>query len=560
MSSLITLVENNCKSCLKCVRNCPTKSITFENNHPTIIEEECIHCGNCYLCCPQSAKEIRSDLEVVKKWLRESQEVIVSVAPSYQVIWPNFSKLKQGLLELGFSAVEETALGAHVVSSEYSRLLSENKMSNIIETCCPTIVRLIETKYPELISSLSPVASPMIVHARMLKKRYPDAKVVFLSPCIAKQDEMSDPRFEGAVDAILSMPELDEWLMDVDAYVDEGNAVEEEIARIYPVSGGIIETINDFCEYKTLAIEGLKRCEAALNSIKNGHLKGYFFEMNACLGGCLGGPYLLAYKDNEWLAQVRINAHCSDNKISYSENELDLSAQYFDKSVQHKEYSEMEIYSVLTSMGKADRSKRLDCGACGYDTCREKAVAVLDGKSDPKHCLPYALENAESISNLIIKHSPNGIIVVDSDHKIKEINPSAISMLHLQNYSVKGFEIEAIIHSDQLKEMLANGIDGVKYFVDEYIEGQYIYEHALIPIEEEKSFVIILMDLTAKRKQQEKLKAIRKETIGSTQKVIDKQMRVVQEIASLLGETTAETKMVLTKLNKAIAHEDDVNE
>lgn len=559
MSSLITLVENNCKSCLKCVRNCPTKSITFENNHPAIIEEECIHCGNCYLCCPQSAKQIRSDKELVKQWLKAGIEVIVSVAPSYQVIWPNYSKLKQGLLELGFSAVEETAKGAHVVSSEYSRLLSENKMNNIIETCCPTIVRLIETKYPELISSLSPVASPMVVHARMIKQNHPNAKVVFLSPCIAKQDEMSDPRFAGAVDAILSMPEMDEWLMDVDFYEDE-NMVEEEIARIYPISGGIIETISDFCEYKTLAIEGLKRCEAALDSIKNGHLKGYFFEMNACLGGCLGGPYLLAYKDNEWLATVRINAHCSDNKIGYRETDLDLSAQYIDKSVQHKVYSEMDIYSVLSSMGKADHTKRLDCGACGYDTCREKAIAVLEGKSDPKHCLPYALENAESISNLIIKHSPNGIIVVDALHKIKEINPSAIAMLHLQNYSVKGFEIEAIIHSDQLKEMLATGIDGVKYFVDEYVEGQYVYEHALIPIEEEKAFVIILMDLTAKRKQQEKLKEIRKETIDSTQKVIDKQMRVVQEIASLLGETTAETKMVLTKLNKAIAHEEDVNE
>lgn len=555
--SLITLVENNCKSCLKCVRNCPTKSITFENNHPYIIEEECIHCGNCYLCCPQSAKEIKSDLNTVKSWLKNHEEVVVSVAPSYQVIWPHFSKLKQGLLELGFSAVEETADGAAVVSSEYMRLMEENKMTNIIETCCPVIVRLIETKYPNLIAQLAPVASPMIVHGRMLKKKYPNAKIVFLSPCIAKQDEAEDERFKDAADAVISMPDMDAWLLDTDGFdVNEEDEAEENIARIYPVSGGIIQTFDSPAQYKTLAVEGLKRCEALLESISNGHMKGYFFEMNSCQGGCLGGPYLYAYNNNEWLAQSRIREHETAPKIAYTPTELATSAEYKDHSHAQPTFSEMQIYEVLANMGKADRSKRLDCGACGYDTCREKAIAVLMGKSDPKHCLPYALENAESISNLIIKHSPNGIIVLDKYRKVKEINPSALRMLSLQNYSVKGFEIEAILPSHQLKQILADGMDSVKYFVEEYFDGKKVYEHALVPVAEENALVIILMDLTQKKLQEEKMRALRMETIESTQKVIDKQMRVVQEIASLLGETTAETKVVLTKLNKAIEKED----
>ena len=160
-----------------------------------------------------------------------------------------------------------------------------------------------------------------------------------------------------------------------------------------------------------------------------------------------------------------------------------------------------------------------------------------------------------SISNLIIKHSPNGIIVLDSNRKVKEINPSALRMLSLQNYSVKGFEIEAILPSVQLKEILAEGVEEVKYFVEEYFDGKRVYEHAVVPVKEENAYVIILMDLTQKKMQEEKMRELRRETIESTQKVIDKQMRVVQEIASLLGETTAETKVVLTKLNKAIENE-----
>ncbi|MGN1345042.1 MAG: [Fe-Fe] hydrogenase large subunit C-terminal domain-containing protein, partial [Traorella sp.] len=469
MKSLITLVEYNCKSCLKCVRSCPTKSIRFEKNHPYIIEEECIHCGNCYLCCPQSAKQIQSDLDKVKGWLNQNEKVVLSIAPSYQVVWKNYAKLKADLLNLGFYAVEETAQGAKVVSGQYGVLLQEKQMENIIETCCPTIVEMIEKEYPQLVKYLSPVASPMIVHGRMLKQKYPDAKVVFLSPCISKQYEAKDSRYHGSIDAVLSMPDLDNWLTSSND-TKQNDVEDENIARIYPISGGIIQTIESMNGYKSLAVEGINRCRALLNSIANGHLKGYFFELNACEGGCLGGPYLLAYKDNEWLAQSRISEHNRSRKIQSQSNELTMAC-FEDHSVSKKIYSEQEIDDVLNGMGKYDRSKRLDCGACGYNTCREKAIAVLDGKSDPKHCLPYALENAQSLSNLIIKHSPNGIIVLDCNAHIKEINQSALRLLGMQNYSVKGFHIQALIHSDALMETLNKNVQDVTYYVEEVHDG-----------------------------------------------------------------------------------------
>ena len=551
MSSIISLEENNCKSCLKCVRNCPTKAISFQNGRPEIIEEECLSCGRCYLYCPQSAKDVKSDLALVQAWLKAEEEVVISVAPSFPIVWPNYGKLKQGLLELGFKAVEETAQGAAIVSSEYSRLLEEGKMENIIETCCPVIVRLVETRFPGLINQLSPVASPMIVHGRMLHKAYPNAKVVFLSPCIAKQNEMSDVRFAGAVDAVLSMSEMDEWLLDTDLYDESEIGQEDNIARLYPVSGGVTKTIAEFHDYKRLAVEGLERCEAALQSIEDGHLKDFFFEMNACHGGCLGGPHLYAYKENEWLAQSRIFKQAIGNKITYSVAPVDTSAVFEDKYVPSLTFNEEDIDQVLHLMGKANFASQLNCGACGYNTCREKAIAVLAGKSDPKHCLPYALENAESISHLIIEHTPNGIIVLDSSRKVKEINPSAIKMLNLQSFSVKGFEIEAVLPSNQIGKVLEK-LEKVSYFIEEYPDHQKVIEHAVIPINEENASVIILMDLTEKTEQEERLKQLRRDTVASTQRVIDKQMRVVQEIASLLGETTAETKVVLTNLNKTM--------
>lgn len=554
MTSLITLVENNCKSCLKCVRNCPTKSIRFVHNRPNIVEEECIHCGKCYLCCPQSAKQIHSDLNQVKEWIADKKQVICSVAPSYQVIWKDYSKLKQALLELGFSHVEETAKGAYVVSEQYGTLLQEKQMNNIIETCCPSIVEMIEKEFPDLVKYLSPVASPMVVHGRMLKEKYPNAYVVFLSPCIAKQHEILDERFSDAVDAIISMPEMDTWITNTE-FNESCAESEENIARIYPISGGIIKTLDHLNGYKTLAVEGINRCRAVLESILHGHLNGYFFELNACEGGCLGGPYMLAYKDNEWLAQSLISANENKDKIKASKHEF-TKAVYMDKSVKKEVFTEEQIYEVLCSMGKSTRSKQLDCGACGYDTCREKAIAVLAGKSDPLHCLPYALERAQSESNLIIQHSPNGIIVLNSNHKIKEINPSALRLLGLQNYSVKGFEVEAVLPSEQLMHVLNSNCHEVKYIVEEIRGGEKVCDIAVLPLVEEEAFVLILMDLTNRREQEEKMRKIRKDTIESTQKVIDKQMRVVQEIASLLGETTAETKVVLTKLNKAIDGDD----
>ena len=249
-------------------------------------------CGNCYSVCRHDAKKIISDFNKVKTWLANGEKVIMSVAPSFVSVWPRFSSLTKILKSRGFYAVEETARGAAVVSKAYENLIKEHKMKNIITTCCPAANSLIEKEYGDLVEFMAPVESPMIVHAKMIKEEHPDAKVVFLSPCIAKYKEIHDERFAGYVDACINMQELFEWIENEPCVDEESDwqDFEGSISRLYPTSGGILTTLENKENYKFVSVEGIDRIKSFLQAIRNGHLEGYFFEVNACIGSCMGGP------------------------------------------------------------------------------------------------------------------------------------------------------------------------------------------------------------------------------------------------------------------------------
>lgn len=555
----IQLQEANCRNCLRCVRVCPTKAMAYVDHQPKIIEEECILCGQCYLICPHSAKKLISDKVKIQKWLQDKEEVIISVAPSFAAIWPHYPQLKEQLMALGFAAVEETAKGAKLVSQAYTELLSEKKMKNIISTCCPTVVSLVEKEFPELVDQLAPVVSPMIAHGWAIKKEHPSAKVVFVTPCIAKQKEIHDPRFEGAIDATLSMPELAQWL-EKETPMSKNNEqrwqdFEGKITRLYPTPGGVLKSLSrDLTEYKLVSVEGIDRVKRTLEAIVTGQLEGYFFEMSSCQESCLGGPLLSHFKHNEWLAQSVIRESVDVNdKIKPGPLPVALDAQWKPQTIHRQKHTDQEIRDMLWMMGKTNKSKELDCGCCGYETCWDKAIAVLDGKADPKLCLPMALENAESMSNLIIENTPNGIIVLTKEMNIREINPSAQHMLRLDSINPKGLPIQSVLPSRELDRILHNE-EKVQYFRMEYPQYGMIIEHAVISLEQ--IYIIILMDLTVEETKEKVIKTMQQQTVEIAQKVIDDQMRTVQEIASLLGETTAKSKVALTQLMKAISDDD----
>ncbi|WP_094549643.1 [Fe-Fe] hydrogenase large subunit C-terminal domain-containing protein [Petroclostridium xylanilyticum] len=563
---IIQFKEANCKNCYKCIRSCPVKAIAFKNEQAQIIEEECILCGQCLLACPQNAKSVRSDVEKVKKYIEKKEKVYVSLAPSFVSAFQvsDSRKIFSALKRLGFTHVEETAIGAAQVSKEYEKLIREEKMKNIITTACPTTVALIEKYYPELIDQMAPVVSPMIAHAKMMREVYGSRiKIVFIGPCISKKEECNDLQNDGIVNAIITFEELEKWMESegVDFSVDEGEepkGARNPMARLYPATGGIIRTLgkDERKIYKCVSVDGVDRCINILDSIKEGQISNYFIEMNACPGGCLGGPCIKSAKSGFLDAKDRLTEYVKKNMrdINFAVAEdvdVKLGKRFVDKSKDYKIPDEETIREILSKIGKFNKDKELNCGACGYPTCKEKAIAVYNGKAELHMCLPYMRERAESISNIIIQATPNAIIALNDNLYIQEFNQSAQQLFRLDKTDVQGKHIYDVLDCpdfERVKETTQN-ILNKKYYYERY---DITVVQSILYIKEQQLIIAIMTDISKEEKQQQQMYKVRSETIDIAQKVIEKQMRVAQEIASLLGETTAETKIALTKLKKSI--------
>ena len=301
MSNCLTLKKSNCKNCYKCIRHCPVKAIRFSGNQAHIIGNECILCGQCFVVCPQNAKEIVDETEKVKVLLQSGDPVFVSLAPSFIANYEGvgINSMRRALRKLGFFDVEETALGATVVKTEYERMLKEDDRDVIITSCCHSINLLIQKHYPQALGYLADVVSPMQAHCKDIKKRFPNAKTVFIGPCVAKKDEAE--HYEGIVDAVLTFEELTEW------FKSEKIELEKELdndicsrARFFPTTGGILKTMAmDMPGYTYLALDGVENCIAALKDIIDGKIHKCFIEMSACVGSCVGGPVMEKYHRKE---------------------------------------------------------------------------------------------------------------------------------------------------------------------------------------------------------------------------------------------------------------------
>ncbi len=549
--SIIDLQEKNCKNCHHCVRNCPVKAISFSTGKPIIVEEECILCGNCYVICPHHAKKVNSDIDRVKAWFNSNDRVHISLAPSFIGLLQSETRMKEMLLEMGFTSIEETAIGAAEVSAHYRKLCGQGHMSNIISTCCPVVVKLIQTRFPQLLSQLAPVISPMRASGKLIKEKYPQDKVVFIGPCIAKIEEGVNCE---EIDAVLTFEDLFDFAQ-VDKQEYFSSSFFGDIARSYPATGGILQTINGGQKkYQMMAVDGIGPVIDCLLAIVDHQIEGVFIEMSACTGSCLGGPMLKGAQQRRWKAQQILSVTSQNNYWPMYQIQSECHTQYPQIPLKQQTFSSQQIAQVLRSLGKTTKEHELNCGACGYETCKAKAIGVLEGKADPHLCLPFALEQAQSISNLIIEHTPNGIIVVNEHEMIKEINPAAREYLDCVNYPVIHWPLEAILPNEEICSELRT-LAEVRYFTKEYPHLSKTFHHALIPITKQNINVIILMDLTEEKNKERKIKEYRQTIMDITQKVIDEQMRTVQEIASLLGETTAKSKIALTQLKKTVEEE-----
>ena len=374
----LTLKQSNCKNCYKCIRNCPVKAIRFSGNQAHIINNECILCGQCFVVCPQNAKQIVDETEKAKVLLQTGEPVYVSLAPSFIANYPGvgIAAMTRALKQLGFAAVEETAIGATIVKNEYERMLREEARDVIITSCCHSVNLLIQKYFPEALEYLADVVSPMQAHCLDIKKRVPNAKCVFIGPCVAKKDEAE--HYAGIVDAVLTFEELTKWLEAEGVTLEkELDRTEESRARFFPTTGGVLKTMaQDQPGYTYLALDGVENCVAALREIVAGRVHKCFIEMSACVGSCVGGPVM--EKHSKALVQdymaVAGYAGSKDFQVEQPDS-LSVKKGFSYIAPKMAQPTESEINAVLRQMGKFRPEQELNCGSCGYNTRREKAIA-----------------------------------------------------------------------------------------------------------------------------------------------------------------------------------------
>ena len=557
MANCLTLKKSNCKSCFRCVRKCPVKAIRFSGNQAHIIGNECILCGKCVNQCPQNAKQIVDETEKVRVMLQSGAPVVVSLAPSFVANYDGagIGALTEAIMKLGFHSVEETAIGATIVKNEYERMLREDGRDIIISSCCHSINLLIQKKYPASLQYLADVMSPMQAHCQDIKKRIPGAKTVFIGPCVAKKDEAE--YYSGIVDAVLTFEELDNWLKEENieiANIPDKN--EESRARFFPTTGGVLKTMTERNpEYRYMAIDGVENCMAALRDIESGIVHKCFIEMSACVGSCIGGP-VMSKNDFSFVADyMSICDFAGEKDFPVTQPEKEELTKHF-SYIEHAlpMPTEMEIMTVLRKMGKFRPSDELNCGTCGYNTCRDKAIAICQGKAETSMCLPFLRDKAESFSDTIVNNTPNGLIALNDDLEVQQINAAARRIMNLRNATdVLGESVVRILDPAVFLRVKKSGkTERDRVFLAEY--EKYV-DQTVVYDKDSRTLVCIMRDVTDEELEKEKKEAFSRQTIETADRVVEKQMRIVQEIASLLGETAAETKIALTKLKESINDE-----
>jgi len=618
---VISTIEAKCKDCYKCVRACPVKAIRIRAGvaeagarpmYAEVVEERCILDGECLRVCPQKAKRVRPEAGRVRRWLEQGEAVYASLAPSFVVAWPvEPGRLVGALRVLGFAGAGETAVGAELVAAaarrELERVLATGQPGcgatgsdgdvprlPVVTTACPVVVNLMEMFYPEALPHASRVVSPMTAHARLLKAIHPGAKVVFVGPCVAKKQEAERPEAAGVVDAVLTLAELDDWFIEegldvarVEPVALDGPA--PSLGRVFPTEGGFFRAASlpaDLLSSRWVAVSGIDACREILGGLAAGGVpagleSALVLELLACRGGCLAGPAMPAgLRSLTVVRRQRLLAYAGPGDRAAGPAErpaepfaLDLMEHGLERAFNERRPpapvpTEEDIKAILARVGKHGPEDELNCGVCGYASCRDKAVAVYQGMAEPDMCLPYMRERAESLSNLVVAAAPSGVVAVDRELRIVFANAAFRRMFRLgADEPVEGRPLVEVLGDDTtFRAFQARTDDGGGGIAtpeaaaresEVYYSGPDVYVRQMVfQLGDRDTIIGLFSDLSADVRQRRRLAELRGETVERAREVIAKQMKVAQEIAGLLGETTAETKVILTKLIEFINRED----
>ncbi len=559
--------DTECQDCYKCLRHCPTKAIKVVNGKATVMPERCIACGICVGVCPNKAKHIRDDLRRAGSLFTDGVKVIAALAPSWT---SEFSKCSNGqmikaLKCLGFQMVSETALGAQMISQRLAQELKNSDKKLVLSSACPAADAFVSKYLPEFTNCITDVISPVLAHCELLKSFYGnDIKVVFFSPCIAKKNE-ADAR-NDLLSCSLTFKDLHEWF-------DKKNIVPEKITPdgdevfspekaedgvLYPVEGGMLRTIKlrGGADIQYVTISGIADIEQALSGLDVKDLqKPVFLELLACKGGCINGPCMSENRPGLLNIVANLNKAEIPEYLSTTGAELAVGGAYLNDHIDKAGCTDEELRLALLRVGKSSDEDELNCGGCGYDTCREFAKALLDGRAEPVMCLSYLRNMAQKKANAMIRCMPSSVVIVNNDMKIVESNKHFAMLvgsdaMDIWNASegMEGASLEKLVPFAHLfKENLENGDDIHKSSLKAWDK---ILDVSIFSIETGHIAGAVISDVTNP--------GMRREQIAKRARmVIKKNLETVQSIAANLGENMAETEILLRSLAKDYAGEAD---
>ena len=552
-----------CRDCYRCVRVCPVQAIRMKDGQAEVVTDKCIACGTCITVCPQHAKAYRTDYGKVLQMLEDGEHPALSLAPSFVVYYSEWEqkRLASAIRMLGFSYVAETAIGAWHTAKATRAVIEEEPEQAHICTACPAAVSYVLHKNPALAGYLAGVASPMIAHGRLLKKADPGRKVIFAGPCVAKKDEAQWEGNAPVIDAVLTFEELDELFRLKNIHIDqcEESSFNEKVAgdaRLFPLEGGLLRTAGlktDLLDEHTAAVSGYREVKAALEALAAGPDQRMVIEPLFCKNGCVNGPFAsrsgnVLLDKNKVLSYNQLHPGLPDDEFKvYGRMETGFRT-VTTKPVQR--YPEDRIKDVMKMTGKNQPEDELNCTACGYGSCREKAIAVLDGMAEPEMCVPFMRRMAEQKFDTMIDHDPNGLILLSKDLKILHMNPAFKHMFSCSD-TLLGRKISYLIDPDPF-EKLSTGNETVFRQIVHYGSYNLICHLVAYVLPKDDQYVGVFIDVTSSQTSKEKLTEIKTETVIKAQELIDHQIRMAQELAKFLGENTAMGEVLMKKLIESI--------
>lgn len=545
--------KTECQDCYKCVRACPVKAIKVIDGSAAVIPEACILCGRCTEVCPVGAKKIRDDLAAARALIGMGSPVYASLAPSFRTEFSGLScaKLINAIKTLGFAGVSETALGAQEVSSACASLLKSTHQKFHISSACPSAIHLIEQYYPHLTKYVTPLLSPLQAHTKMLKRLYgQNIKIVFIGPCVAKKNETKD-HFDYA----LTFSDLRRWFTQAEVDWTHLNTPAEFVpypagnGGLYPIDGGMLEGIKHYDPSLDVHFMSFSGVEAIMDAFTDldrvDYGKHVFVELLSCSGGCVNGPAVIT-KGSTVKKRYSIidNTPLCIDPVCFNPDEIRSS--FASRAIVPAHHNPSDIAAALLKISKKRREDELNCGGCGYNTCREFAAALLENKAEAPMCVSYLRKLAQNKAAALIKAMPSGLVIVDENLKIFESNRHFIEIIggdadivSQADPDLEGAYLERLIpFHEHFSKVLK---EGTEVMVTDVRYNKKIIRVTVFSIQAHHVVGGIFQDITEPVIQREQI-------IEKAAEVMKKNLTTVQQIAFLLGENAADSEILLNSI------------